>query len=118
MATGKLTKGRLAQIAITLLVLIAAFTWRTYTYTNQMLVVCTGTKPCHFQNGNHIVSVSYVENNELSYYELSPWLNNWFIDTKNKFEIQKGVLLVFSNGKNVIELEINDYIKLKIVIKP
>ncbi|SBT15236.1 hypothetical protein [Vibrio celticus] len=64
MAAQKLTKGRLVQIIVMLVVLIAAFTWRTVTYDNNETVNCIVPKPCKFGIDNHNVSVS---SNNLGY---------------------------------------------------
>ena len=58
MAAQKLTKGRLVQIIVMLIILIAAFTWRTVTYDNNETVSCIVSKPCEFGIDNNNVCVS------------------------------------------------------------
>lgn len=58
MAAQKLTKGRLVQIIVMLVILIAAFTWRTVTYDNNETVNCIVSKPCEFGIDNHNVLIS------------------------------------------------------------
>lgn len=58
MAAQKLTKGRLVQIIGMLVILIAAFTWRTVTYDNNETVSCIISKPCEFGIDNHNVLIS------------------------------------------------------------
>lgn len=48
MAAEKLTKARLAQILITLLVLISAFLWRTFSHESGTHITCGMEKPCQF----------------------------------------------------------------------
>ncbi|MEC7939086.1 MAG: hypothetical protein VX212_00520 [Pseudomonadota bacterium] len=57
MAAQKLTKGRLVQIIVMLVVLLAAFTWRTVTYDNET-ITCIVSKPCEFGIDNNNVSIS------------------------------------------------------------
>ncbi|WP_102412486.1 hypothetical protein [Vibrio cyclitrophicus] len=58
MAAQKLTKGRLVQIIVMLVILIAAFTWRTVTYDNYETVSCIISKPCEFGIDKHNVLIS------------------------------------------------------------
>ncbi|MEZ8548941.1 hypothetical protein BCV29_03020 [Vibrio cyclitrophicus] len=58
MAAQKLTKGRLVQIIVMLVILIAAFTWRTVTYNNDKTVNCIISKPCEFGIDKHNVLIS------------------------------------------------------------
>ncbi|CAM2939807.1 hypothetical protein VIOR103205_08945 [Vibrio ordalii] len=46
MASEKLTKHRLAQILITLLILLVAFFWRTFSYQNVDITSCTAAPNC------------------------------------------------------------------------
>lgn len=58
MAAQKLTKGRLVQIIIMLVILIAVFTWRTVTYVNDKTIDCIVSKPCQFGIEQHNVLIS------------------------------------------------------------
>lgn len=58
MAAQKLTKGRLVQIIVMLVILLAAFTWRTVTYDNNETITCIVSKPCEFGIDNNNVSIS------------------------------------------------------------
>ena len=58
MAAQKLTKGRLVQIIIMLVILIAVFTWRTVTYVNDETIDCIVSKPCQFGIEQHNVLIS------------------------------------------------------------
>lgn len=99
MAAQKLTKGRLVQIIVMLVILIAAFTWRTVTYDRNETVNCIVSKPCQFGIDNHNVLISgdssgysietsktgkfiinYTENGILE--EKGP--SNWLLQTNDK----------------------------------
>ena len=58
MAAQKLTKGRLVQIIVMLSILLAAFTWRTVTYTNNETVNCILAEPCVITIDKYNVIVS------------------------------------------------------------
>ncbi|WP_299693244.1 hypothetical protein [uncultured Vibrio sp.] len=57
MAAQKLTKGRLVQIIIMLVILIAVFTWRTVTYNSDKTIDCIMSKPCQLNIDEHNISV-------------------------------------------------------------
>ena len=56
MAAQKLTKGRLIQIIILMVVLITAFVWRTVTYKAQS-VIKNDTKICSLNTGNCLFNI-------------------------------------------------------------
>ena len=64
MAAQKLTKGRLVQIFVMLVALIAAFTWRTVTYDQDETINCIVSKPCQITIDKHNVLIS---DNNLGY---------------------------------------------------
>ncbi|MFA0553308.1 hypothetical protein AB4538_20910 [Vibrio lentus] len=64
MAAQKLTKGRLVQIIVMLVILIAAFTWRTVTYDQDETINCIVSKPCQITIDKHNVLIS---DNNLGY---------------------------------------------------
>ncbi|MCF7504950.1 MULTISPECIES: hypothetical protein [Vibrio] len=85
MAAQKLTKGRLVQIIGMLVVLIAAFTWRTVTYDNNETVNCIVSKPCEFGIDKHNVLIS---GNSLGY----------SIETS-----ETGKFIINQNGSGILE---------------
>ncbi|MDK9735801.1 hypothetical protein KI655_00685 [Vibrio sp. D404a] len=58
MAAQKLTKDRLVQIIVMLSILLAAFTWRTVTYTDNETVDCILSNPCEITIDKYNVMVS------------------------------------------------------------
>lgn len=64
MAAQQLTKGRFIQIIVILLILIAAFIWRTMTYQNKETINCIVSKPCQLTINKHNVLIS---DNNLGY---------------------------------------------------
>ncbi|SON48625.1 hypothetical protein [Vibrio tapetis] len=64
MAAEKLTRARLAQIIVMLLILVAAFTWRTFQHKVYTLSKCSVNK-CEFVFAQKNVSVIEIENGYL-----------------------------------------------------
>ncbi|MBF4432937.1 hypothetical protein ERJ77_00200 [Vibrio anguillarum] len=63
MASEKLTKHRFAQILITLLILLVAFFWRTFSYQNVDMTSCTPTPNCSvFVNEQEIIVIKDDKN--------------------------------------------------------
>lgn len=66
MAAQKLTKGRLAQIIILMVVLITAFVWRTITYNqtqqeNETVLTChLSTTGCLVESSDENIAISFV----------------------------------------------------------
>ncbi|ENM5816371.1 hypothetical protein V4D05_16580 [Vibrio mimicus] len=116
MAAGKLTKGRLVQILITLSVLIGAFIWRTFTYESDSVVTCRMDKPCQLRVEGELVTVSRKEN--AAYYTFSPWDEHWEVEVNGKTEFQAGMLLLFTNDEPRIDLKIDRNITLKLIGTP
>ncbi|MEZ9425550.1 hypothetical protein [Vibrio lentus] len=85
MAAQKLTKGRLVQIIVMLVVLIAAFTWRTVTYDHSETINCIISKPCQMTIDKHNVLIS---DNNLGY----------LIETS-----KTGKFIISYDGKGILE---------------
>jgi len=58
MAAQKLTKGRLVQIVLMMVVLIAAFTWRTVTYDDHYSATCKLIDSCEINIDSHNILLS------------------------------------------------------------
>ncbi|MBD0785685.1 hypothetical protein HUO09_04990 [Vibrio sp. Y2-5] len=58
MAAEKLTKHRLAQIIVTLALLLVAFFWRTITYTEFVTVTCSPQPNCFVFVNNQKITVT------------------------------------------------------------
>lgn len=74
MAAEKLTKGRLVQIIIMLLILVVAFTWRTLTHSDITFRECN-TNACTFSfDSNHFsiteIDDGYLLSGNITNYEL------------------------------------------------
>ncbi len=116
MAAEKLTKHRLAQILITLFVLLVAFFWRTITHTEMRTVECELNPNCSvFVNGQKI-TVKRDDTNEsvIIVYPTSP---EW--DLKYSGEItSKGNTTTLkpkdNNQETADSLTINEVIEIKI----
>ncbi|OAJ94445.1 hypothetical protein [Vibrio bivalvicida] len=80
MAAQKLTRGRFVQIIIMLTLLIAAFTWRTVTFTNAQEIECELKPKCTFSVKNDQFSALKSEEK----ITLNKPSNNWQISTENK----------------------------------
>ncbi len=74
MAAEKLTKHRLAQILITLCLLVIAFFWRTLTYTDTNSIKCVAKPNCSvFVNGEKITVTKDNKNSQvLTIYPSNP----------------------------------------------
>ncbi|EGR4141812.1 hypothetical protein DDN51_05335 [Vibrio cholerae] len=118
MAAEKLTKARLAQILITLLVLISAFLWRTFSHESGTLITCGMEKPCQFDIEGKRVTVSQLGSRDVPKYSISPWDEQWSIEVNGSTEFQSGVLFVFPKTQDNIELKINNGITLKLRYLP
>lgn len=60
MAAEKLTKGRLAQILLMLVVLLTAFFWKTMKFESNQVIHCNLDSQCDFQIENHKVKIDQV----------------------------------------------------------
>ncbi|HDZ9461962.1 hypothetical protein [Vibrio cholerae] len=118
MAAEKLTKARLAQILITLLVLISAFLWRTFSHESGTLITCGMEKPCQFDIEGERVTVSQLGSRDVPKYSISPWDEQWSIEVNASTVFQSGVLLVSPTTQDNIELKINHGITLKLRYLP
>ncbi|MFG0606089.1 hypothetical protein ACF8CX_10225 [Vibrio mimicus] len=116
MATGKLTKARLVQILITLVVLIGAFVWRTLTYERDIVVTCHVDKLCQFRIEDQVVTLSLEkERAGIQHYILSPWQDGWSINVPSRFEYQPEPFLRFTLDDDGIAIIINQAITLKLL---
>ncbi|MCG9656881.1 hypothetical protein [Vibrio mediterranei] len=59
MPAQKLTKGRLVQIIIMMVVLIAAFSYRTVTHSDGKVVSCVENRPCAVSVGEKTITFLY-----------------------------------------------------------
>ncbi|SYZ81323.1 Uncharacterised protein [Vibrio paracholerae] len=117
MAAEKLTKARLAQILVTLLVLISAFLWRTFSHESVTLINCVMEKPCQFDIEGKRVTVSQLVSH-VPKFSIEPWDEQWSIDVNGSTEYQSGVLFLSPKAQNNIELKINHGITLKLRYLP
>ena len=60
MAAEKLTKGRLAQILLMLVVLSTAFFWKTMKFESNQVIHCNLDSQCNFQIESHKVQIDQV----------------------------------------------------------
>ncbi|MGO1296599.1 MAG: hypothetical protein ACTMIA_04725 [Vibrio sp.] len=74
MPAEKLTKQRLTQIVIIMLLLIGAFTWRSFTYQNEKNLSCAGRDQCKVQIDEHMIEIVKTS---LSSYELHQVPKSW-----------------------------------------
>ncbi|TQQ51249.1 hypothetical protein FXE34_10065 [Vibrio cholerae] len=118
MAAEKLTKARLVQILVTLLVLISAFLWRTFSHESVTLITCGMEKPCQFDIEGKRVTVSQLVSQDVPKFSIEPWDEQWSIDVNGSTEYQSGVLFLSPKAQNNIELKINHGITLKLRYLP
>jgi len=116
MAAEKLTKHRLAQILITLSLLITAFFWRTITYQEIETIECVAEPKCSiFVNGENIYVTKDEQNKGVfTIYPISP---DWEVtfDGKTKVDGDKMTLTPNANNSDTgISLIINDSVKILI----
>lgn len=74
MPAEKLTKQRLLQVVIMMLLLIGAFTWRSFTYENETTLLCIGRDQCKVKIDDHMIEIVKTS---LSSYELHQVPKNW-----------------------------------------
>lgn len=106
------------QILITLLVLISAFLWRTFSHESGTHITCGMEKPCQFDIEGKRVTVSQLGSRDVPKYSISPWDEQWSIEVNGSTEFQSGVLLVSPTTQDNIELKINHGITLKLRYLP
>ena len=116
MAAEKLTKHRLAQILITLTLLVIAFFWRTITYTEVSTVTCKPQPNCSvFVNGQKItVTKNDKQTGLLNVY---PIPQDWKITYEGEVtrNAQVVALLPKTNKVNTVDyFIINNSVKIEV----
>ncbi|SJL83115.1 hypothetical protein [Vibrio palustris] len=79
MAAEKLTKQRLMQIVIMMLLLIGAFTWRSWTYDEQKTLSCKGHEQCRIQVDSQMIEVFKTS---MSSYEINQVPKGWMLTSQ------------------------------------
>ncbi|PAR27658.1 hypothetical protein [Vibrio metoecus] len=118
MAAVKLSKARLAQIIITLAVLISAFVWRTWSYKSEPVVTCHMSHPCEFRIDGRAVTISrHIDlASDFTIYTFLPWNEDWSIAADGKTTYQQGRLqLSVKKELKSSDVKINHRITLKLV---
>ncbi|MDE1314097.1 hypothetical protein MEG05_07690 [Vibrio aestuarianus] len=99
MAAEKLTKHRLAQITITLIILVGAFIWRTLSYNNLEQKTCNPHPNCSvFVNGEKITIVKSADNP--LQLVLSPFSSEVYIQTNGIITHNADYWLIQPNSLN------------------
>ncbi|PAR37941.1 hypothetical protein CGT98_16400 [Vibrio metoecus] len=118
MAAVKLSKARLAQIIITLAVLISAFVWRTWSYKSDPVVTCHMSHPCEFRIDGRVVNISRHTElaSDFTIYTFLPWDEDWSIVVDGKTTYQPGKLQLFVKKEvKSSNVKINHRITLKLI---
>ena len=84
MAAEKLTKGRLAQILLMLVVLLTAFFWKTMKFESNQVIHCNLDSQCDFQIENHKVKIDQVGEGRIAIQSELPWLAHHVFAKLNK----------------------------------
>ncbi|EPA8365116.1 hypothetical protein ACQ676_000602 [Vibrio fluvialis] len=117
MAAEKLTKHRLAQIIITLAILVGAFFWRTITYRDVPTQECIPEPKCSlFVNGQKITVTKSEEFPGV--YIIRPIPVGWSLESNDELlrdgeEVQLKVIR--NNSKTNSAININDSVNINII---
>ncbi|WP_428772484.1 hypothetical protein [Vibrio sp.] len=107
MAALKLTRGRLVQISVTLVILIIAFSWRTLTYQSPLFINCKADVMCTFK----VHSTEFKIEKTATNIHLSANNSGMVIISKNEMEITKRSstewIIDTDPAVNTLELEIS-----------
>ncbi len=115
MATEKLTKHRVAQIAITLFLLLTAFFWKTVTYKKVNTITCKLRPSCSIFVNKETITVK--KNNLISgEYLLYPIPKDWQLRYEGTINMKEDVVTL-TPASNVYQtkLIINSSIEILIV---
>ncbi|MCG6215211.1 hypothetical protein [Vibrio furnissii] len=116
MAAEKLTKHRLAQIIITLAVLVIAFFWRTITYRDVPTQECIPQPKCSlFVNGQKLTVTKSEEFPGV--YIIRPIPEEWRLESDDEL-IREGesvqLRVIRNNSKTNSTININDSVNINI----
>ncbi|WP_165309911.1 hypothetical protein [Vibrio ziniensis] len=117
MAAEKLTKHRLAQIVVTLTLLLIAFFWRTITYREVSTVICNPQPNCSVFVNNQKITVT-KDDKQIGVFDIYPIPSSWEIKYDGEVTRDEQHVVLFPNSNNVqtsTSLFINDSIKIQIV---
>ncbi|MFV0446897.1 MAG: hypothetical protein ACK5MF_00250 [Vibrio sp.] len=116
MAAEKLTKHRLAQIAVTLIVLLTAFFWRTFTYTEVTTVICNPQPNCSVFVNDQKITVTKDDKQTVAF-NVYPIPLEWTIQYDGDVIRTEQTLALLTNANNVetrTSLLINNSVKIEI----
>ncbi|PNH93754.1 hypothetical protein [Vibrio diazotrophicus] len=116
MAAEKLTKHRLAQILITLTLLVIAFFWRTITYTEVSTVTCKPQPNCFVFVNNEKITVT-KNDKQSGVLNVYPIPQDWEITYEGKVtrNAQNVALLPKTNKVNTVDyFIINNSVKIEV----
>lgn len=116
MAAEKLTKHRLAQIVITLILLLIAFFWRTITYTEVTTVICNPQPNCSVFVNNQKLTVT-KDDKQTGVFNIYPIPLDWEIQYDgNVIRTEQNIALLTgaNNVETRVSLLINNTVKIEI----
>ncbi len=116
MAAEKLTKHRLAQIVITLVLLLIAFFWRTITYTEINTVICNPQPNCSLFVNNQKITVT-KDDKKNGVIIVYPVQSDWIINYDGDISKNDQNLVLSPKGNNLhtsTYFIINNSIKIQI----
>ena len=96
MAAEKLTKQRLIQILAVLALLIVAFFWRTWTYSNQQIMDCMGVNQCTVSLQGNAFTITKIS---MGSYELDKVPATWSLNT------EQGVIEKSDKGQWILNVD-------------
>jgi hypothetical protein len=105
MAAERLTKARLAQIITIMMVLVVAFTYRTFTYNKSNTVICQPNTQCIVEIEGKTITFMYQESTKLLKFTKSEDLT---IEPKNT----EGILKSLAKESSLENLSLPIYLKI------
>lgn len=112
MPSETLTKHRLAQIIITLAILVAAFTWRTLTHSDVVTMHCVANPTCSLDVNGKTLTVTKGDTNYDGYL-LYPVHNEWTIKPEGQRVGDGKTVLMNKTTQEITILELG--IKIRIL---
>ncbi|MGY2575925.1 hypothetical protein [Vibrio sp. C8] len=116
MAAEKLTKHRLAQILITLTLLLIAFFWRTVTYTEVSTVTCNPQPNCFVFVNNEKITVT-KDDRQLGVLNVYPIPQGWEITYEGEVTRNDQNVALFPNANKINTVDyfiINKSVKIEV----
>jgi len=116
MAAEKLTKHRLAQILLTLILLLVAFFWRTITYQELDYVSCDPAPKCSLFVNEQKITVTKIEEKP-QMYTIYPIPKGWILDYEGQMIRNGNEVTLIPNGnkpKTNISLVVNHSLNIEI----